>query len=308
MQRYILRRVLRAALSVIGATLIVFLATRLVGDPVSNLIPPENYMTAGERERVRADLGLDKPVLFQYVLYLGDLLRGDLGMSWRYGEPVFKRILERLPNTLKLALLAFAISHVIGIGVGVLAAARPDSIYDRVGKVVALVGQSAPAFWVGIMLILVFAVRLQWFPASGTQEGFKSMVLPALTLGAFSMAAIMRLTRSSMLTVLDSEFVKLHRIKGVPEHLIVLKHALKNACIPVVTLLGLQIAALVTGTVVIETIFGWPGVGLLAYNSIITKDLPVVQGVVLLGSVSFVAANLIVDVSYAYLDPRVRYS
>lgn len=304
MQRYILGRLIQSLVALVGITLIVFVLSRLSGDPVTLLMG--DVVTAEEIARMRALLGLDKPLVQQYFTFLGDAIQGDFGRSTTYRQPAISIILNRFPATLQLGVVAMAIAVSVAIPAGVLSAVRRDGLFDRFGKVVALLGQSMPSFWFGLMLILFVAVGLGLLPAGGRDQP-SSIVLPAITLGVFPMAAIMRLTRSSLLDVLDSEYIKMVRIKGLPEYMVIFKHALKNASIPVVTLMGLQIAGFLTGSVIAETVFAWPGVGKLAVDAVFARDFQVIQASVFMIAVVFLGINLFIDLVYAYLDPRIRY-
>jgi len=285
-------------------SLIVFLLARLSGDPLNIMLSEEaskeDYAVAAKH------WGLDRPLTEQYLTFLGNALRGDLGQSIRLRRPALELVWERLPATLQLAGAAIFVSLVIAIPIGVLSAVKRDTPLDYVGKVVALIGQSMPSFWLGIVLIWIFAVTLGWLPASGTGS-FQHFILPAVALGWYQVAAVMRLVRSAMLDVLDSEYVKLARIKGVAERGVVWKHCLRNAAIPPLTYIGFIVAVLLTGSIVIETVFAWPGIGLLAIDAVRYRDFPVVQTVVLLYAAKYVIINLLVDVAYVYVDPRIRF-
>jgi len=303
-QRYLLRRVLQGFGTLLVISLIVFLLARLSGDPLNIMLSEEaskeDYAVAAKH------WGLDRPLTEQYLTFLGNALRGDLGQSIRLRRPALELVWERLPATLQLAGAAIFVSLVIAIPIGVLSAVKRDTPLDYVGKVIALVGQSMPSFWLGIVLIWIFAVTLGWLPASGTGS-FQHFILPAVALGWYQVAAVMRLVRSAMLDVLDSEYVKLARIKGVAERGVVWKHCLRNAAIPPLTYIGFIVAVLLTGSIVIETVFAWPGIGLLAIDAVRYRDFPVVQTVVLLYAAKYVIINLLVDVAYVYVDPRIRF-
>lgn len=305
MQRYILRRFLHSLLAIWVLSMIVFSLARVTGNPLDVLLPleagPEEY------ERVAKHWGLDKPLYTQYLIFMGKALRGDFGTSWKWqGHTAMGLVLDRLPATLQLAGLALLISVVISVPIGVMAAVMKDTAVDSLSKLIALLGQSLPSFWLGIVLMWVFAVQLGWFPTSG-RGGLSYMVLPGIALGWFQVAAIMRLTRSSMLEVLDTEFVKLTRIKGLPEWKIIWKHCLRNAAIVPLTYFGITASALLTGSVVTESVFAWPGTGLLVVDAVRARDFQVVQAVVIVFAGVFIFTNLVVDVLYAYLDPRIRY-
>jgi len=304
MQRYILKRVIQGVIALIGVSIIVFLLIRLTGDPVILLLPPS--ATEEDVVTLTENLGLDKPLYFQYWVFVSGVARGDFGESLRWGRPAMTIFLERLPNTVLLACAAMVWAILVGVSVGILSAVKMGGWFDNFGKIIALVGQATPVFWLGLMLMLAFAVILRWLPTSG-MGGLNHLILPSLTLGAYFMAALARLTRSSLLDILDSEYIKMARIKGVPERLVIIKHALRNAMIPVVTLGALQFIFMLNGAVLTETVFNWPGVGRLVVESILARDYPVIQACVFIASCLFVFANLFVDVLYAYLDPRIRY-
>ncbi|MBI2886238.1 MAG: ABC transporter permease [Chloroflexi bacterium] len=255
---------------------------------------------------IRQLYGLDQPLHIQYWVFLGNAVRGDFGRSYRWHDPALKVVLDRVPATLQLAVSAALVSILIALPIGVMSAVRPGGWFDTFGKVFALMGQSMPTFWVGILAILIFSVQLRWFPTSG-RGGLQNLVLPAFTLGWASTAALTRLTRSAMLDVMDSDFIKMARIKGVPERWVIWKHALKNAAIPVVTILGVQWAQFLGGSVIVETIFAWPGVGRTIVEALNNRDYAVVQAGTFMISILFVTANLIVDLLYGVIDPRVRY-
>src|SRR6267143_1118176 len=304
MKRFVVRRVGYALLSLVVLSATIFVFVRLTGDPSVLLVEPG--ASKADIEAVRADLGLDRPLLVQYVVFVKGLLKADFGRSFYYRTPVLELYLDRLPNSLLLAVVAMAFSLVIGIPSGILAAMRVNSWWDGAGKVFALLGLSMPSFWVGLLMILFFSVYLGWLPSSGSGTALH-LVMPAVALGWYFAAAHMRLTRSSMLEVLGSEYVKLARLKGLPEALVIAKHALKNALIPVLTLAGINLVLMINVAVVVETVFAWPGIGRLLYEGIAFRDFPVVQAIVLLGCAMIVVVNLLVDVLYAVIDPRIRY-
>lgn len=306
MQQYIARRGLQSLLALWVMSVVVFSLARISGNPLDVLLPLE----AGPQEYavVAHHWGLDRPLYVQYSIFLGNALRGDFGNSWLWqGHSVMSLVAQRLPATLKLAGLALAISLLIALPIGVLAAVMKDTPVDSMAKTIALLGQSLPAFWLGIVLMWIFAVKLGWLPPSG-DDGLQSIILPAVTLGWFQVAAVMRLVRSSMLEVLDSEFVKLARIKGLPEWKVIWKHCLRNAAIAPLTFFGITAGVLMTGSVVTETVFSWPGIGLLIVDAVRARDFHVVQAVILIFAAIFIAINLVVDVLYAYLDPRIQYT
>jgi peptide/nickel transport system permease protein len=305
MLRYIQQRLVAAVITLFGVTIIVFLMIHLLpGDParvIAGLLATEEDVA-----RLRVQLGLNQPMIVQYGSFLGNLLHGNLGISARTSQPVLDEVLARLPATLQLALLSTAIASFFGIIGGVIAATHHNSIIDYLTSALTLFGSSMPAYWLGLMLIILFAVNLQMLPAAGN-EGPASFILPSLTLAAFSIALITRMTRSSMLEVLHQDYVRTARAKGMGDRRVLFHHALKNALIPVITVIGLQFGTLLGGAVLTESVFGWPGVGQLLLNSISARDYPTVQGVVLVFSAMFILLNLVVDMLYAYLDPRIHY-
>ncbi len=304
MLRFVLFRVLQSLVALTLLSVVVFVLARTTGDPLHLILP----MSATEEDyaNARRYLGLDRPYVEQYLSFVGKAVTGDLGTSIRARRPVMELIKERLPNSLRLALFAMSVSLAMAFPLGVMAAVKKGSAIDRTAQVISVLGQSLPTFWVAIVLVEFVAGRLQWLPAGGI-EGFASYVLPGFTLGWFVVAGIMRLLRSGMLEVLDSEYLKLARLKGVVEHRVVWVHALKNALIPVVTFAGIYFAILVTTAIVVETVFAWPGLGRLAYDGITSRDFPVIQAVVLTTAVIVSAVNLGVDCLYAFIDPRIRY-
>jgi len=306
MQRYIVRRLLQAVITLFLVSVIVFILGRLTGDPVALLLT--EYSTLEDKELLTKQLGLDKPLPEQYAIFVGNALRGDLGRSIR-GEraPALKLVLERLPATVKLAAIAVLVSFLIGLPLGVITAVKKGSFLDTIFRILALLGQAAPVFWLGIVAMYVFSVQLGLLPTSGYGKP-EQFVLPVFTMSCFMVAAFLRLTRSGMSEALDSEYIKLARIKGLSETIVIWKHALRNSLIPVITYMGTIFGRMVTGTVVVETVFAWPGIGRLAYESVMLRDFPVLQAVVLFMAAAFLSINLVVDVLYAYIDPRIRYS
>jgi peptide/nickel transport system permease protein len=306
MQRYLLKRILQAIVTLFLMSIIVFLLGRLSGDPVPLLLG--DLATKEDVELVTRELGLDKPIPVQYAIFLKKALQGDLGRSIRGARrPVVAQIVERIPASFQLAVAAMLLSIIIGIPIGVISAVRRGSFLDTAGRVLAMLGQSMPAFWVGIVLMYIISVQFRLLPTSG-YGSFKQIILPAVSLSGISLAGIVRLTRSSMLDVLSGEYVKLARIKGLSERMVIWKHAFSNSLIPVLTFLGTLLTGLMTGVVVIETIFAWPGLGRLAWEAVSTRDFPMIQAVVLFITFMFVTANLVVDILYAYVDPRIRYT
>ncbi|MFQ6030594.1 MAG: ABC transporter permease [Dehalococcoidia bacterium] len=305
MQRFIFIRMLYAVLVLFVVSIIVFALARLSGDPALVFLPFD--ATEEDIELFRKSWGLDKSLPIQYLTFVGRALQGDFGDSVKWaGETAMGMVIQRFPATIQLAGIAMVISILIAVPIGVLSAVKKDSIFDYVGKLIALAGQSLPGFWLGIVLIFIFAVMLDWFPTSG-KGGGKNLILPAITLGWFQVAAMMRLVRSAMLEVLDSEYVKLARIKGLREWRVIWKHALRNAAIPPLTFFGIVAGQLMTGAVITESVFTWPGTGLLAIDAIRARDYPVVQAVIIVFAGIYILSNLTVDILYAYLDPRIRY-
>ena len=304
MQRYILIRGIWAIVALWAVSILVFGLARITGDPTNTLLSFE--ATDEQREIMKAYWGLDRPLPEQYAFFMGNIFQGDLGDSFKWRQPVTDLVKDRFPNTILLAVLAIAVASVIAIPMGVLSAVKRDSLFDSIGKSIALVGQSAPPFWLGLVLMWIFAVQLDLVPTSG-KGGVSSFILPTLALGLFWVAALMRLIRSAMLDVLDSEYVKLARIKGLAEWRVIWKHVLRNAAIAPLTYFGIILGSLLVGSVTVETVFAWPGLGYLVFEAVIIRDYPLVQAVVLIFSVLFIVVNLIVDILYAYLDPRIRY-
>jgi peptide/nickel transport system permease protein len=303
-KRFIVKRLGFAVISLFLLSLTIFVFVRVTGDPAVLLVEPG--ASAADLAAIREQFGLDRPLWVQYGSFLAHLARGDLGQSFYYKTDVLELYLSRLPSSLLLAAVAMTFSLVIGIPTGVIAAVRVNGWWDSAGKVFALLGLSLPSFWVGLLMILFFSVYLGWLPSSGSGTVWH-VLMPAFALGWYFAAAHMRLTRSSMLEVLGSEYVKLARLKGLPEALVIAKHALKNALIPVLTLAGINLVLMINVAVVVETVFAWPGIGRLLYEGIAFRDFPVVQAIVLLGGAMIVAVNLVVDVLYAVIDPRIRY-
>jgi peptide/nickel transport system permease protein len=304
MKRFVLRRIGYAALTLILLSLTIFLFVRVTGDPTVLLVEPG--ASRADIEALRQDLGLDRSLFVQYVSFVKDVIRGDFGRSFYYRTPVLELYLSRLPNSLLLAAAAMAFSLLIGIPSGIIAAVRVNGWWDSAGKIFALLGLSMPSFWVGLLLILFFSVYLGWLPSSGSGTVWH-VLMPAFALGWYFAAAHMRLTRSSMLEVLGSEYVKLARLKGLPEALVISKHAFKNALIPVMTLAGINLVLMVNVAIVVETVFAWPGIGRLIYEGISFRDFPVVQATVLMNGAMVVVVSLMVDILYAVVDPRIRY-
>ncbi len=296
-------RLFRALITLWIVSTVVFVVMRLSGDPVPLLLPPD--APRSEIFRVRAELGLDRPLPIQYGVFLGNVLHGDFGRSLHFREPASRVVMGYLPATLELGLAAFTLAVLVAVPVGLLSAVRRNSLLDHAAMAVALVGQAAPTFFIGILFILLLSLKGGWFPTSG-RGTWAHLVLPALTLALFAMASVARLTRSAMLEVLRADYIRTARAKGLAEFLVVAKHSLKNAAIPIVTITGLQFGTLLGGAVVTETVFAWPGIGRLAIQSIYNRDYPVVQCAVFLSAVIFIVLNFLIDLIYGFLDPRIR--
>lgn len=311
MTQYIIRRILQAFLVMLGVTFLVFVVMYQAGDPVILMASPD--ASQEEIENLRRALGLDRPWYVQYADFLGGAVRGDFGDSLRQGQPVFELVMQRLPATLTLAVSAFIFSVVVSIPVGIISATKRNTIYDNFAMGIALLGQSLPVFFLGVMLIWIFGFVLGWLPSNGRGDPnlasrLEHLILPAITLGTFSLAQNARLVRSSLLEVLGLDYVKTARSKGITEYNVIMRHALRNALIPVVTVIGLQFGILLGGAVITETVFAWPGIGRLLINSIQQQDFPLAVGAVTIVALIFVFLNLIVDLTYGFLDPRVRYN
>jgi peptide/nickel transport system permease protein len=308
MQRFILTRVFFSLVTLWLLTVIIFSLVRVTGDPASIM---GDFPSAGPEDiaALRERWGLNDSTPTQYRKFITNVVKGDLGISFKYGTTVWDLYVARLPNSIQLAFAAFIISVVMGVPLGILSAVKVNTWWDNAGKLTALLGLSIPGFFVGLTLIYVFAVQLGWLPVSGKGEHFwdvKFLFMPAFSLGWFFAGALLRITRSSMLEVLGSEYVKLVRLKGVPEWVVLAKHAFRNAFIPVLTLAGIQLVLMVNVAVVVEVIFSWPGIGRLMYEGLQARDFPVVQGVVLLAGAMIVVLNLLLDILYALVDPRIR--
>jgi peptide/nickel transport system permease protein len=301
---YIVRRVRQSLYVIVGLSILVFALLHLTGDPASVLLPP--YASANERAEFRRQMGFDDPVYVQYLRFAGNALRGDFGTSFLQGQPALGLILERVPATLELSAAAMAFGLALALPAGIVSALWRDELADYFCMTMALLGQSIAVFWLGLMLMTIFSVGLDLFPVSG-RGGFAHLVLPAVTLGSYTAARTARLTRSELLEVLGQDFIRTARAKGLWEGIVIAKHAFRNAMVPVVTIVALEMGTLLGGAVITETIFSWPGVARLMVQSIYERDFPVVQvGVFLIGA-ALVALNLLVDVLYALLDPRIRY-
>ncbi len=306
MARFIFFRIIQAIATLVVLSAAVFFGTDLTGDAALAMAPGD--ARPSEIEQIRQNLGLDRPAIVRYFDYLGGLFVGDFGDSYNKRLPARELVLARVPNTVQLAIAALFIAIVIGIPLGILSAVKRNSILDRLGKSFAILGMSMPQFWLAIILMWIFAVRLNLLPVFG-KEGLdpRYFVIPAFSIAVFTMAGFMRLTRSAMLEVLDSEYVKFARIKGLAEQLVIFKHALKNAVIPVLTFGGISFAGLLNGSIVVEVIFNWPGLGLLMLEGIRTRDVPIIEATILVSGFLYILMSTLVDIAYAYVDPRIRY-
>jgi peptide/nickel transport system permease protein len=301
---FLFKRLVLAALTIVGVSIIVFFCSRLSGD-VTLLIMPSDA-TVQEIAEVRAKLGLDRPIWTQYVRFVRTAAVGDFGESIKYQVPAFNLVKARIPATVQLASASFLMCVVFGISLGIVAALKHGSYVDWFVRTISIIGQSMPHFWIGLMLILLFAVKLQWLPASG-RRGLSYLLMPSVTLALFGIAAIMRVTRSAVLEQLDTDYVRFLRAKGVPEIIVIWKHLLRNALVPVVAMSGVLLATLIGGTFIIEAVFNWPGMGSLVFDSVTGRDYPVIQAAVTFTSVCLVLLNLLVDLIVGVVDPRIRY-
>ena len=304
MKSYVLRRLWQAVLVLFGVSVVVFAILHLTGDPAALLLPPD--ATAEDIARFRNAMGFDDPWIVQYGRFLKGAIHGNFGESLRHGEPAMELVLERLPATFQLAGAGLLLALCLAVPAGIVSAVKRNTVIDYFSTVVALLGQAMPTFWLGIMLILVFSVHFNWLPSSGRGD-LQHLVLPAETLGLITTARITRLTRSGMLEVLGQDYIRTARAKGVSEQPVVWKHALKNASIPIVTIVGIELGTLLGGSVITETIFAWPGVGRLSVQAIFNRDYPVVQAAVFILASTFVVVNFLVDLAYTWLDPRIRF-
>lgn len=304
MKRYILNRLLLGLITLFGVSIIIFVAARLSGD-VAVLMAPTNAPPE-VLESFRAAYGLDKPIPIQYLIFIRDALKGDFGTSILYDRPVMEIIAGRFPATLTLGLSSFILGNILGVFLGIVSAISRGKYLDWGTTTFSLLGQAIPGFWLAIMLMIIFSVKLGWLPTSG-MGGIEHLILPVVSTSWFSTAFVLRITRSSMLDVLDSEYIKMARIKGVPEWSVILKHGLRNSLIPVVTMMGMQLAMLLGGLVFTETVFNWPGIGRLMVNSIGSLDYPMIQAITLILSTSVVLINLLVDLLFVVIDPRIKY-
>lgn len=304
MTTFLIRRLVHSIFVVLAITLVIFVLVRLTGDPVSIMFQAGEPTKEAIAE-LRKNLGLDEPVYVQFALYLKDMFTGNLGTSFRTGESVIAMMQEKMGATLLLAFGGMFVALLIAIPVGIISAVRRGSVADFFGRIFSLLGISFPNFWLGIMLIIIFAVKLRWFPASGYQ-GLEYLVLPSVALGLILSGILARLVRSSMLEVLNQQYINTARSKGIKEWIVVIKHGLRNALIPTVTFIGLQFGTLLGGTVIIEQVFSWPGIGRMLIDAISQRDFPVIQGSVIILSFLMIFVNLLVDISYGFIDPRIR--
>jgi len=305
MLNYLIKRLISTIPVLIGISLLLFFMLRMLpGDPAQVLAG--QMATPQEIENIRHQLGLDRPIYEQYAIYLSHLARFDLGRSARTQNPVIEEIWARLPNTLLLAVVAIGLACLFGIPAGIISAVRPYSWIDYAVTMTALFGISMPVFWLGLMLVVIFAVWLHWLPAGGI-GGWQYVILPSITLASFVVAFIARMTRSTMLETLSQDYTTTARSKGLTEKMVVIKHALRNALIPIITVVGLQFGLLLGGAVLTETVFAWPGIGRLIVDSILARDYPMIQGVILIFGLLYILVNLAVDLVYAFVDPRIRY-
>jgi len=300
---FLIRRLQLSIVVILGVSIVVFLISRISGDPAQLML--SMYATQEDIAAFRQIMGLDDPLLVQYWNFLSHALQGDFGNSYMHHLPVSYLIMTHLPATLKLAVVSMTISVIIGIPAGIIIAINKGSYIERIGMLLALFGQSAPVFWLGLMLILVFSVRLQWLPA-GSSGTWKHIVLPAIALASWSITMITRVTYSSMVDVLQKNYITVAHAKGLHRRMVIVRHALKNALIPVITLVGLRFGTVLGGAVVTETVFAWPGMGRLAINAVYNRDYPLIQGTVLIVAVGFVLISTVLDIIYRYIDPRVR--
>ena len=303
MTRFIIRRTCYALITLFILSLTIFMVVRVTGDPVTLLAEPG--ARAEDLDRIRHEWGLDRSYPMQYLAFAKNAFTGELGKSFNYQMPVSTLYFQRLPASLQLALAATLISFIIGIPAGLISAVKVNSGWDNAGKVVALFGLAVPGFLLGLVMILIFSVWLGWLPTSGYGTPLH-IIMPAVALGWYFAASLLRLTRSSMLEVLRSEYIKLARLKGLPGYVVIAIHAFKNALIPVLTLAGINLVVMINAGVIIEVIFAWPGIGRLLYEGIFQRDFPLVQGVVMLAGIMIVLINLVIDILYAYIDPRIR--
>jgi peptide/nickel transport system permease protein len=301
---YLIKRILQGLLSIVGASIVIFVISRLSGDPIAMLLPVEAPPSL--IEQTRRDMGLDRSYFEQYVIFARHAIGGDFGQSYRWQMPALELVMQRLPATIELALAALLFSVVIAVPFGVLSAVRRGSWIDRFGNVFAMLGQAMPGFWVGLLLVYFFAIQLNWLPAFG-RGTFAQLIMPAIALGWYPVAAQTRVVRSAMLDVLDRDYIRVARALGVPENVVIWKYGLRNALVPLITIMGVYFASMLSGAFIIEVVFAWPGLGRTVVEAVFARDFPVVQAGVLITSILFVTSNLLVDLSYHYIDPRIRH-
>jgi ABC-type dipeptide/oligopeptide/nickel transport system permease component len=304
MQRYLLSRLVQSFLLLIGVLVLVFFMVRLTGDPARLMMPRE--ASPADVERFRQAMGFDRPLPVQFVDFAAGALVGDFGNSLHYRAPAMKLVIERLPATLELAVAALTFAVVIAVPLGVIGGSNPGSVWDSIARTLGLVGQTMPNFWLALLLILLFAVRLGWFPAFG-RDTFSSIILPAVALGFFTMGQLVRLTRSAVLEIRNEDYIRTAYSKGLSSRVIYIRHVLRNAAIPLVSMLGVQFGYLLGGSIYIETIFAWPGLGRMIAESVAARDYPLVQAIAFFSSGVVIALNLLTDIAYALIDPRIRY-
>ncbi len=304
MQRFIIIRLFQNIIALVILSVIIFFLVRLSGDPALLMLP--EGATKEQYQDMKVQMGLDKPIYVQYGIFFSNAIRGDFGKSIRTKRPVIASIKEALPNSIKLVVVSMVMAILISIPLGVMAAVKKGTAIDRFARVVAGLGQSLPTFWVGLMLIQLCVVYLRILPASG-MDTWKHYLMPGFCLAIYLVAGVVRLLRSSMLEALDSEYIKMARIKGVSERVIVYKHALRNSLLPILSFGGMYVAIMITGAILIETVFAWPGIGRLAYRAIVSQDFPLIQGVVMAAAAVVMTANLITDILYSFFDPRIRH-
>ncbi len=301
----ITNRIIQAIISIIIVTLLVFIFINISGDPVRLLLPP--HATEEQIERMQIKMGLDKPILERYYIFLKDAVQGDFGTSFRQRRPALPVVLERIPATFTLSITALILSIIISFPLGILAAIKRGGIHDSFALIVSILGQSVPVFWMAMLLIMLFSIKLRWLPSGGIGD-WKNLVLPAITLGWYINGVMTRMVRASMLEVLNEDYIRTARSKGLNERSVILKHAFKNALIPILTIFGVQAGTILVGTVVLEMVFSWPGMGRAAITAVQGRDYPVVLASVFIFTIIFIGINLIVDLAYSWIDPRIKYS
>lgn len=304
MTKYFFKRIGQGCIAIFGALLVIFVVQRLSGDPVALLLPMD--ATEADFAAMRAALGLDRPLPAQFLLFLADAVKGDFGHSYQWNQPAIDLILDRLPATLELALAGLIVALLFAVPLGVLSAVYRGGLIDRGAKIFAMLGQAVPSFWVGLLLIMFLAVELRWFPAFG-RGSWSHLVLPAIALGWYPVAAMTRTLRSSMIDILDSDYVRMERAVGLKERSIIWRYALRNAAVPLATMIGVYFANMLSGAFVVEVVFAWPGIGRATVEAVMARDFPIVQAGVIFASIIFVTVNLLVDLTYGLIDPRIRH-